>query len=174
MTNAYKATKVPVSRSQEAIRKLLIAFGARSVQFGEDFESGTISVRFAKKLDENSTRTVSVTMQVPEPAPAKRQRTRQGTYRNGRIIYSKTLSQKKEQMVMSTFRALHDWLKAQFVAVEFGLLSFEDVFLSHFEWISADGEVSTIGNMMKPKLLMGNLLSSIETGYLDADVVDIK
>ena len=55
-------------------------------------------------------------------------------------------------MTRATYRALHDWLKAQFVAVEFGLLTFEDVFLSHFEWILPNGKVSTIGELVKPKI----------------------
>lgn len=140
MTNAYKTTTVQTARSQEAIRKLLIAFGVRGVQFSEDFDSGDITVRFAKEINGNL-RTVMVSMRIPEPPKPKRNR------RGG-----KSTSDRKEQMARATFRALHDWLKAQFVAVDYGLLTFEDVFLSHFEWILESGEVSTIGKLIKPRL----------------------
>jgi len=151
MSNAYKNTSVPIARSQEAIRKLLINFCVRGVQFSEDFETRKVNVKFAKEMNQTM-RTVSVSMTIPEPPPAKRSRTRQGTWRNGRMVYSKTAADKQEQMAKATYRALHDWLKAQFVAVEFGLLTFEDVFLSHFEWILPNGAISTVGAIVKPRL----------------------
>ncbi len=138
MSNAYKTTTVPIARSQEAIRKLLINFGVRGVQFSENFESGEINVRFAKELAGNL-RTVSVSMHVPELPKLRRRNTRKST------------NERKEQMTRATYRALHDWLKAQFVAVEFGLLTVEDVFLSHFEWM-IDGQTTTIGAILKPRL----------------------
>jgi len=138
MSNAYKTTTVPIARSQEAIHKLLINFGVRGVQFSENFESGEINVRFAKEVVGNL-RTVSVAMHVPEPPKPRRR------------ITSKSAADRKEQMTRATYRALHDWLKSQFVAVEFGLLSFEDVFLSHFEWM-INGEATTVGALIKPRL----------------------
>jgi len=149
MSNAYKTTTVPIARSQEAIRKLLINFGVRGVQFSEDFETRNVNVKFAKEVNKTM-RTVSVSMTIPEPPPTTRKRS--VTYRHGRMVYSKTATDKKEQMARATYRALHDWLKAQFVAVEFGLLTFEDVFLSHFEWVLPNGVVSTVGAMIKPRL----------------------
>ena len=142
MSNAYKSTSVPISRSQEQIRKLLIVSDVRGVQFSENFDSGEINVRFAKDIAGNI-RTVSVSMHVPEPPKPKRRRTR---YAN------KSEVERREQMTKATYRALHDWLKSQFVAVEFGLLTFEDVFLSHFEWLLNTGEKTTIGAMIKPCL----------------------
>jgi len=149
MTNAYKTTTVPIARSQEAIRKLLINFHVRGIQFSEDFETRNVNIKFAKEMN-GSMRTISVSMTIPEPPPAKRKRS--VTYRRGRMVYGKLPQERQEQMARATYRALHDWLKAQFVAVEFGLLSFEDVFLSHFEWILPNGTVSTVGAMIKPRL----------------------
>jgi hypothetical protein len=155
MTHAYKTTEVPVARSQEAIRKLLIDFGARGVQFYEDFESHQINVRFAKEVNKQL-RTVSVTMTVPKPAETVRKRAVR--YVRGKMVYGKTASQKQEQNTKATYRALHYWLKSQFEAVEYGLFSFEDVFLSHFEWI-LNGQTTTVGALVKPRL-EGNLLSA--------------
>lgn len=137
MPSAYGTTEVPVARSQESIRQLLIKFGTRGVQFTEDFDDNIVNVKFAKKYNDN-VRTVSVTMKVPEPIILRRR--------------TKSDTQRQEQMKRATYRALHDWLKAQFVAVEFGLLSFEDVFLSHFEWILKDGSVTTVGKYIQPRL----------------------
>lgn len=167
-TNAYKTTSVPVERSKEAIRKLLIAFQVRGIQFSEDFETRIINVKFAKEINGNM-RTVSVSMTVPEPPPAKRKRS--VSYRNGRMVYGKLPQERQEQMARATYRALHDWLKSQFVAVEFGLLTFEDVFLSHFELIMEDGNVTTVGRMIKPSLESGfkQLVAKVNN---DDDIVD--
>jgi hypothetical protein len=149
MSNAYRTTQVPIARSQEGIRKLLINFGVRGIQFSEDFETRQINVRFAKEINKQM-RTVNVTMVVPEAEQPKRRRTVR--YSRGKMVYGKLPQERQEQMARATYRALHDWLKAQFVAVEFGLLSFEDVFLSHFEWVLPNGSVSTIGAQVKPRL----------------------
>ena len=69
MKNAYKNTQVPISRSQESIRKLLIGFNVRGVQFSEDFIDEKINVRFAKEV-EHSVRTISVSMTIPDPPPS--------------------------------------------------------------------------------------------------------
>lgn len=145
MSNAYRQTTVPIMKSQDDIRKLLIKFGAGGVQFAEDFMEGMINIRFAKRIGDDW-RTVSVTMRVPDP-PRPRHGRRSG----------KSEEEKREQMMRAMFRALHDWLKAQFVAVEFGLLSFEDVFLAHFEWM-IDGKRATVGQIVIPRLASSNLL----------------
>ncbi len=163
MSNAYRGTEVPVSRSQEQIRQMLIKFGARGVQFSEDFEDGRINVRFGK-IYQTNVRTVSVTMIVPK-------------YTHDPTSHDKRLhdkAQQKEQMARATYRALHDWLKAQFVAVEFGLLSFEDVFLSHFEWILHDGQVKTTAELLKPHLSAGNLLPASFEKTDDAEYREVK
>lgn len=161
---AYQTTKVPIARSQEAIRKLLMNFGVRGIQMSEDFEEKRINIRFAKEINKNI-RTVNVTMTIPEAPQPKRRRT--VSYRSGKIVYGKMQAERQEQMARATYRALHDWLKAQFVAVEYGLLTFEDVFLSHFEWM-IDGQMSTVGALIKPKLDTPLLTS----GVPDGDIVD--
>jgi hypothetical protein len=148
MPSAYKTTQVPVSRSQESIRKLLINFGVRGIQFSEDFNERQVNVRFAKEIG-GQMRTVSVTMVIPEAPKVVRKRAVR--YVRGKMVYSKTDNERQEQMARATYRALHDWLKSQFVAVEFGLLTFEDVFLSHFEWV-LNGYTTTVGALVKPRL----------------------
>ncbi len=156
---AYSATSVSVEKSKESIRKLLIGFGVRGVQFSEDFSLHLINIKFAKQVGDNL-RTVSVSLKVPEPARPKR------TRRNS----IKSDTQKWDQMERATYRALHWWLKSQFEAVEFGLMSFEDVFLAHFEWM-IDGRRTTVGALVLPHLSNGSnfLPAPRESGY---DVID--
>lgn len=165
--SAYKSTAVSVEKSKEAIRQLLIKAGAKGVQFSENFDTHEINVRFAKLVNEEL-RTVSVTMVIPEPPKPKRPRKRAYRYVRGRMVYDKTPDQKQEQMARATYRALHYWLKSQFEAVDFGLLTFEDVFLSHFEWM-VNGERTTVGRIIKPNLSTNNLLAA-PTDYVDGEV----
>lgn len=154
---AYETTAVPVEKSKEAIRKILIKAGVKGIQFAENFETHEINVRFVKDVEGNM-RTVSVTLVVPEPPRPRRNR------------YSKSVAQEKrqEQSERSTYRALHYWLKSQFEAVDFGLLTFEDIFLSHFEWM-LDGQRTTVGAIVKPRLSNGsNLLAPPK----NSDVID--
>ena len=69
----------------------------------------------------------------------------------------KTEAIRREQMARATYRALHYWLKSQYEAVQFGLFSFEDAFLSHFEWM-LDGQQTTVGRIILPRLPSSNLL----------------
>jgi hypothetical protein len=55
------------------------------------------------------------------------------------------------------------------LAVEFGVLSFEDVFLSHFEWIMKDGSRTTIGAMFKPQLLSAPKQETKDVDIIGAD-----
>lgn len=147
---AYGNTEVSAYKSQDAIRKILVANGVKGVQFSENFETREIIVKFAKEVNGNL-RTVKVSMTVPEPPKPKRTRNRSYRYVRGRIVYDKTISEKQEQMGRATYRALHYWLKSQFEAVQFGLLTFEDIFLSHFEWM-IDGHSATVGELIRPYL----------------------
>ena len=65
-----------------------------------------------------------------------------------------------EQMARATYRALHYWIKSQYEAVQFGLFSFEDAFLSHFEWMLDNGQATTVGKIILPRLPSSNLLTS--------------
>lgn len=168
--NAYKNTSVSSSKSQEAIRKILIKSGVKGVQFSENFDENKITIKFAKEINGNF-RTVSVSMIVPKPPESKRKR--QVRYTRGRMVYGKLPQEKQEQMNRATYRALHYWLKSQFEAVEFGLLTFEDVFLSHFEWMMADGTKGTLGKLLQSQLNLPALESGVgkETDVIDGQLV---
>lgn len=168
---AYGNTEVSSYKSQDAIRKILLANGVKGVQFSENFETREIIVKFAKEVQGNL-RTVKVSMTIPEPPQPKRRRASAGrySYREHKIIYNKTPAEKQEQMARATYRALHYWLKSQFEAVAFGLMSFEDVFLSHFEWM-VDGRPGTVGELIRPYLERPQLEApKFSDDVIDADV----
>jgi hypothetical protein len=130
---------------------LLLANGVRGVTFSEDFETREVNVRFAKDVG-GHLRTVSVSLRIPEPPIPKRKRPVHYRWIRGRhVLVGKLAGERQEQMARSTYRALHYWLKSQFEAVAFGLLTFEDVFLSHFEWLVGDKRV-TVGQIIGPRL----------------------
>lgn len=146
---AYQTTTVPTHKSQDAIRRILQTHEVRGVQFTEDFQDRKVNIKFAKLVNGNL-RTVSVSMVIPEP-PQKRARKRAIRYRYGRMVFDRTPQERQEQMARATYRALHYWLKSQFEAVDFGLLTFEKVFLAHFEWM-VEGKNVTTSDMIMPYL----------------------
>lgn len=176
MGNAYKNTAVSISKSQESIRQILRKADVRGVQFSEDFQSNEINVRFAKQVG-GVFRTVSVSMRVPAPPEPKHRRKRATRWVRGRIVYDKLPEEKQEQMTRATYRALHYWLKSQFEAVDFGLLTFEKIFLSHFEWMMKDGTPGTLGDLLIPQLQNPQLTSGggeIPAAEIDLDVIDAE
>jgi hypothetical protein len=161
---AYQGTSVSVERSKEAIRKLLIASDARGVQFSEDFKSGAIEVRFAKLIGDNM-RTVRVGLAVKKP---EKRAPRRGRWHGGHYRAGTTDAERMAQAERATYRALYYWLKSQFEAVAFGLLSFEDVFLSHFEWM-VGGHRTTVGALVLPHLQDGSNFLPSPKGEMPED-----
>lgn len=117
---AYKQTRVPVSRTQEAIRKLFRQHGVMGCQFTDNFEAEEIALRFVKRIH--------------------------GIPRTVRIVLPAEGNEKQ------AYRAMYYWLKSQMEAVEFGLLSFEHIFLAHFEWMLETGETTTVADIVIPRL----------------------
>lgn len=138
---------------------LLRKFDVMGVQFSDDFERNTVNVRFGKRYGD-AIRTVNVHAQVPEPEIERRHRGPQSR---------KTYDDKREQLTRATYRALHDWLKAQFVSIEFGLSKFEEVFLPYFEWQLPDGSVHTTSELLIPRMSQPMLPASIEAEDIDYD-----
>lgn len=165
---SYKTTSVPIARSQEQIRKILQANGVRGVQFSEDFESHEVLLRFAKEV-EGTVRTVRVALRIPD-APERKRTHRGSHWVHGRLVPYPSQDDRQEQMARATYRALHYWLKSQFEAVDFGLLRFEDIFLSHFEWIIGGKQVTT-SHMLEP-YLRRPALNAPEVGEIVGEVSD--
>jgi hypothetical protein len=131
----YEDTSVPVARSQEAIRKALRAAGAVGVQFDEEWSTDdptVCRVRFAWELESGQVTTVRLDART---LPADR-----------RISV--------EQRERQAWRGLAWYLESNLKAATFGLVSFEQIFLAHFE---AMGDGTTVGEVLIPRLEAGTL-----------------
>jgi hypothetical protein len=107
-----EATRVPIGRSQEEIKKILTKYGATGFAFGE--QTGKAVVMF-----EMASRRVRFIL----PIPLK------GTYRDKRGIL---LNQERlEQLKRSRWRSLALAIKAKLECVESGIATLEEEFLAH-------------------------------------------
>jgi len=136
----YQDTSVPVERSKEQIRQALKDAGARGVQFDEMWEPETLYVvRFLWAMGEGFDATVRVRLEVKPLPPVE----------NTRSGWSISPEQRERQ----AWRALAWYMKTMLEAASFGLMRFEDVFLSFVE--GEDGR--TIGEAVIPMLESGRL-----------------
>jgi hypothetical protein len=132
----FEDTSVPVQRSQEQVRVLLKKHGALGVQFEEAWgEEPSYRVRFVWPL--TPTQRSMIRLEV-KPLPARV---------NGGKSYS------PEQRERQAWRGLSWYLDSTIKAATFGLIRFEDVFLSFIEM--GDGTSRTIGEVVIPHLEAG-------------------
>lgn len=141
MSENYWTTSVSTVRSSEEIRSLLSSFDCDLCSITENWRGGTILVQFVYKgfpvsftVDINHIADVRL---ASEPWNRKRRCTE--------AAYEKAIREKARMVAM---RVLCHHLKAALVAVEYGLVTFEAVFLSHF--LTKSGE--TIGEALLPRL----------------------
>lgn len=143
---AYKGTDVSVERTQSAIRNLLEKYGASGLQFTEEMNR-QLTLRFGYELERDAARhryMVCIRAEVP---PA---RTRD---RYGYTLGEKSMATERRTNLMAAWRALYWALKSRLESIEYGIETFEEAFLSHFEL--PDG--STIAEVLLPQLREGRL-----------------
>lgn len=135
-SSPFEDTTVAVVRSQEQIRKLLRDAGAHSVQFTEEWgDPPTFHVRFEWPLADSRRQTVRL---MCSPLPLK----------VGRV--TRTVEQRERQ----AWRGLAHYLEGTIRAATFGLIKFEDIFLSFME-LEPMGR--TIGSVVIPQIHEGRL-----------------
>lgn len=138
----FEDTSVTVSRSQEQIRKLLRDAGAEGVQFSEEWgEVPAYYVRFLWRMtppDADSQAVVQAVRlkvtQLPED--------HKGVWKSA------------EQRERQAWRGIAHYLEGTLKAATFGLLRFEDIFLSFME-LEPQGE--TLGERVIPQLQRNQL-----------------
>jgi hypothetical protein len=129
----FEDTSVPVQRSQDQIRKLLRDAGALGVQFDEEWgEEPVYRVRFAWPMGDAQRQLVRLEVR---PLPPERWI-------------------KAEQRERQAWRGLAHYLEGTIKAATFGLIRFEDIFLSFME-DRATGQ--TIGEVLIPQIEQGQL-----------------
>jgi hypothetical protein len=143
MSDPYASTEVPVGRSQDQIRALLQRAGALGVQFEEEWgEKPRCRVRFVwPSGDEKVIVRLEVSPLPPGPDPAKR-----AQRKRVHVDYA--------QRQRQAWRGLAWYLDSTLKAATFGLIRFEDVFLSFIE-DPASGR--TVGEVVIPQILAGQL-----------------
>ena len=137
----YEDTAVPVGRSQEQIRRLLRDAGAEGVQFSEEWTTPpTFHIRFLWRLDGAGQDSASVVQGI---------RLRVSPLAEDAGGVWKSTEQRERQ----AWRGLAHYLEGTLKAATFGLIRFEDIFLSFVEM--ADGR--TIGEAIIPRLAVERL-----------------
>lgn len=138
----YSTTEVTVGRSQDQIRELLRSAGALGVQFEEDWgDPPKCRVRFVWPTDQETvTVRLEVTPKPPGDDPSQR-------------AQRKRLHVDANQRQRQAWRGLAWYLESTLKAATFGLMRFEDVFLSFIE----DPSGRTIGDVLIPQIRSGHL-----------------
>lgn len=145
---AFEGTSVSVSRLQEQIRRLLRDAGASGVSFSEEWgEPPAFYVRFLWTMAAPDTDAQGVVQAVRlrvNPLPE----THKGV--------SKTAEQRERQ----AWRGIAHYLEGTIKAATFGLIRFEDIFLSFME-IEPMGR--TLGEAVIPQIEQGRLALTQES-----------
>jgi len=144
-------TRVPISRSQESIREILSKFKVISVSFEEDFTSGTQILRFEYPIKEGVIVPVHFVIAI------------KGIYewlqKNGKPSWNNDYRMKQAKKV--AWRHIFDWVKANVNLVEFGLIPFENIFLSYFSRVLPNGKYESLGEAILPKLYSGEFFNKL-------------
>ena len=150
---AYDSTSTPVASSQEAIRRILSKYGADGVQFSEDWKQHLIMVRFLYSVGPIQ---YSVIFKVPIAEVGTETST-------GRKRKGTQMEKLRAQAHRGIWRAVFWAIKSRMEAVEFGIETFQEAFMSHFEIPGTD---KTIGDAILPQIESGKfrLLSHSPAG----------
>jgi len=141
---AYQQSSTPVAKSQEDIRRILAKYGADGCQFSEDWKEMKLYVRFLYTLGQVQH---AVCFRVPIPKAETRSE-------GGRPRSATQVQKLQEQYERGIWRAVFWAIKSRMEAVDFGIETFEEAFLSHFELPGTDRQ---IGDVLLPRLAAGNL-----------------
>jgi hypothetical protein len=121
-------TSVSVSKSRGEIENVLRVWGAKQMQWSDDFDGGRAMLRFIWER-EGVTYTARFTIGVPTKEDIREESLDGRTGRFSQSKYDKAMSRRG----MVEHRELALLLKAIFVAVDCGLISAEQVFLPFLE-----------------------------------------
>lgn len=137
----FEDTGVSVERSKDQIRRLLKDAGALGVQFDEEWGDEPICrVRFVWPLEGAQRQTVRLEVSPLSP--------RKGGYGKGPTITA-------EQRERQAWRGVAHYLEGTIKAATFGLIRFEDIFLSFME--VGNGDERRIGDVVIPQMAQGRL-----------------
>ncbi len=139
---AYDSTATPVAASQEAIRRILSKYGADGVQFSEEWKERRIMVRFLYSVGAVQ---YSVIFKVPISEISR-------VSERGRERKQSVIDDLQARAHRGIWRAVFWAIKSRMEAVEFGIETFQEAFMSHFELPGTD---KTIGDAILPMIESG-------------------
>jgi hypothetical protein len=151
-----EGTVVPISRSREEIARVLQAWGASQVQWGDDYEAGLVMLRFmwTQKKASGSAPAVGarrfqarivVKLQSKTEIEKEARASTRSSWRptpKGKLEKLMAARGKREHRVLLL------WLKATFNAIDMGIISAEEIFFPYME--GADG--ATVAEMAMPHI----------------------
>jgi len=143
MTLYASKTTVPVDRSRAQIEKLLERYGATAFMYGWEATIAVVAFKYE-----------SWSIKFRLPMPAKEDFTRTPT---GQRRAQTTVEKEHAQAMRQRWRALHLVIQAKLEAVECGITTFEEEFLSHI--VTPNG--LTVGEHVLPRLI-----EAVETGEM--------
>ena len=129
--SAYASTTVPIEKSQSDLRKMLIAHGAESFNFGEYRAQGK---RFAEVMFEFER--YSVRMRVPH-ADLSRDEIHERARQRGKLNVYKSSGTVERDVMVADWEARRVWrvlfwlLKTRMEVIEEGVETFTEAFLPH-------------------------------------------
>jgi hypothetical protein len=145
MMKAYQQSSTPVAKSQEDIRRILSKYKADGVQFSEDWTKMILMIRFLYTIGKVQ---YSVLFKVPIPKAETK------TPGRSQQRSPSQLQKIQEQYERGIWRAVFWAIKSRLESVEFGIETFQEAFLSHFEIPGSDKQ---IGDILIPRLETGSL-----------------
>jgi len=133
----YASTSVAVAVTQHRdITGLFAKYGVQKWNFATDKTDGIAMVRFEMSPD----RWARVMLKMPVEKP-------DGNPRRGR----KPAVNAKEKAEMMVWRALYNWLKVQFEAIEYGVFTPQEAFLGWMEIPTPEGGM-TVAEALLPHM----------------------
>lgn len=142
---AYQQSSTSVAKSQEDIRRILSKYGADGVQFSEDWTKMILDIRFMYTIGKIQ---YVVIFKVPIPKVETK------TPGRGQQRSISQMQKIQEQYERGIWRAVFWAIKSRMESVEFGIETFQEAFLSHFE---IPGTNNQIGDILIPRLETGHL-----------------
>lgn len=143
MSKYASKTTVPVDRSRTQIEKLLERYGASSFMYGWEAEIAVVAFQYERW---------GIRFKLPMPPKEQFRRTDRGRPRS-----SDAVDREHAQAMRQRWRALHLVIQAKLEAVECGITTFEEEFLSHI--VTPNG--LTVGETILPALE-----EAVETGKM--------
>jgi hypothetical protein len=137
----YWSTSVSVSKSEGQLRDMVKRFGATQYCLLEDWDNNTVTVQFFYK-----NMPVEFRLRIEKLVETRlREEPWTSRKRKSKDKYIEEVHKKAKGVGM---RILVHHIKAAFLAVEYGLVEFEEVFLPHF--VTKTGK--TLGEVLIPRL----------------------